>query len=360
MASPRVTVLMSVYNGEKYLREAIDSILSQTFKDFEFLIINDCSTDRTAEIMESYTDPRVRIVYNETNIGLTKSLNKGLKLAKGEYVARMDADDISLPERLQKQVEFLDVHPEVGVLGTWAEVIDESGGCVFEWRMPEDPALLKWLMVFANNLIHASVMFRRCVIEPLGYYDSAVRCSQDYDLWCRACSKTSLCNLPVILMRWRHWAGNITALKSQAQHLTALRTRQRFVSSILGYEVPEWAVAGLKPLAVHTPLSDLMQIRASAKLIQELYRKYVKSTNLNRLQADMIDQDAARRLHQLGSWAMLKSRWAGLTIHFQALQIYPGIFSIALLKSISRLIIRRYVRGLFGVLALVKRVGRTA
>jgi len=118
MKEPKVTVLMPVYNGEKYLNEAIDSILGQTFKDFKFLIINDGSTDGTADILKSYKDSRIKVTNNEKNIGLTKSLNKGLKMAKSEYIARMDADDISLPTRLQKQVEFMDSHPKVGVCGT--------------------------------------------------------------------------------------------------------------------------------------------------------------------------------------------------------------------------------------------------
>ncbi len=115
---PRVTVLMSVYNGEKYLREAIDSILNQTFKDFEFLIIDDGSTDSSADIIRSYTDFRIRLIQNEKNIGLTRSLNKGLKLAKGEYIARMDVDDISLPIRFEKQVSFLDKYEDVKLVGS--------------------------------------------------------------------------------------------------------------------------------------------------------------------------------------------------------------------------------------------------
>src|SRR4051794_29608800 len=116
---PKVTVLLAVYNGERYLREAIDSILGQTFQDFEFLIINDGSTDSTREIILSYHDPRIRLVDNEDNIGQTRSLNRGLALAAGQFVARQDADDISEPERLASQVAFLEIHPEVVLLGTW-------------------------------------------------------------------------------------------------------------------------------------------------------------------------------------------------------------------------------------------------
>jgi len=131
MKNPEVTVLMSVYNGEKYLREAIDSILNQTFTDFEFLIVNDGSTDRTAEILRSYDDPRIIIINNEKNIGLTKSLNIGLRMAKGEYIARMDADDVSMPERLQKQIELLNQKKNTGLVGTYYTIINEKGKVFF-------------------------------------------------------------------------------------------------------------------------------------------------------------------------------------------------------------------------------------
>ncbi|TNE70794.1 glycosyltransferase family 2 protein, partial [bacterium] len=115
--SPVITCLMSVYNGEEFLREAMDSILDQTYTNFEFLIINDGSTDDTVPIIESYDDPRIRLIHNEVNIGLTKSLNKGIGLAKGEYIARMDADDISLPERFERQIEVL-LNSKIDICGT--------------------------------------------------------------------------------------------------------------------------------------------------------------------------------------------------------------------------------------------------
>ena len=124
--TPKITVLMPVYNGEKYLKESIESILKQTFRDFEFLIINDTSTDESEKIIRSFKDSRIKLIKNEKNIGLTKSLNKGLDLAKGEYMARMDADDISLPKRLEIQVAFMDKNPKIGVIGAWAKVIGES------------------------------------------------------------------------------------------------------------------------------------------------------------------------------------------------------------------------------------------
>ena len=158
---PKVTVLMSVYNGEKHLREAIDSILNQTFGDFEFLIINDGSTDRTADILQSYQDSRIKIIHNEKNIGLTKSLNKGLKLAKGEYLARMDADDISYPNRLEVQYEYMEKNPNVGIVGSWNDVIDDIGNTIGFWKCNYSSEEIYYILNFRNCLTHCSVLFKK-------------------------------------------------------------------------------------------------------------------------------------------------------------------------------------------------------
>ena len=121
MKSPQISVVMPAYNAEKYITEAIDSILFQTFKDFEFIIINDASTDSTKDIIESYKDPRIKLVNNEQNKGVAKSLNIGISVACGKYIARMDADDIALPERFQKQFDFMEQHPNIDVCGSWAK-----------------------------------------------------------------------------------------------------------------------------------------------------------------------------------------------------------------------------------------------
>ena len=174
MPNQLLTVLMSVYNGSRFLREAIESILNQTFYDFEFIIINDGSTDRTAEILATYQDKRIRIVRNSDNIGLTKSLNEGLKLARGKYIARQDADDISLPKRLERQISYLEAQPDIALLGTWANSIDERGKILWEMRPPSDPSLLRWSMLFNNNMIHSSVMFNAAKAMDIGGYDSSM------------------------------------------------------------------------------------------------------------------------------------------------------------------------------------------
>ena len=207
MTNPKVTVLMAVYNGDKYLCESVDSILGQTYTDFEFIIINDGSTDNTLGRLESYSDPRIT-VFSQKNQGLTKSLNTGIARSRGDYIARMDADDISLPERLEKQVALMDNEPDVGVCGTWVETIGELGGNV--WRHPIDNDIIKSRLLFHSALVHPSVMMRRKFLEKNGlHYNEDIHQSQDYDLWVRCAQFFSLRNLPEVLMNYRLHSGQI-------------------------------------------------------------------------------------------------------------------------------------------------------
>jgi len=209
MKNPKVTVLMSVYNGEKYLNEAIDSILGQNFKDFEFLIVNDGSTDMTAEILKSYNDPRIRIINNKKNIGLTKSLNKELKLARGEYIARQDADDISMPERLEKEVKFLETHQDYAVVGTFAKIINKNSEVLFSLERPTEDLQIKQFFKKDNCIVHGSSMIRKACLSDIGFYNELMIRSQDYELWLRLSKKYRFANIAKYLYMWRKHDENI-------------------------------------------------------------------------------------------------------------------------------------------------------
>jgi len=195
---------MSVYNGERYLRESVESILNQTFKDFEFIIVNDGSTDTSRAILESYNDSRTFLLHNRENIGLTRSLNKGLAIAKGDYVARMDADDISMPVRFEKQVAFLKEHPEVGILGCNCVHIDSDGRRVGVRKTPTSAIQIRWASLLENPFAHPTVMIRRDVLARKGLkYDEALETTQDYDLWTRVLKCTYGANLGEALVQYR-------------------------------------------------------------------------------------------------------------------------------------------------------------
>lgn len=225
--NPRVTVLMAVYNGEQYLREALDSILLQTFTDFELLLIDDGSYDGTADILEEYRtrDQRVRIERNESNIGLTRSLNKGIDLSRGEYIARMDCDDISIPQRLEKQVAFLDADRRIGVCGSWAVLAGEMDGIVL--KFPTDPDVIHSYLLFDNVIVHPSVMIRKQLLEVNGLkYNENYAQSQDYDLWVRCAERMFLANIPEVLLRLRKHTAQLSHTHAHGQNSTAWDVRK--------------------------------------------------------------------------------------------------------------------------------------
>jgi glycosyltransferase involved in cell wall biosynthesis/GT2 family glycosyltransferase len=219
---PKISVIMSVYNDEKYLKEAVESILNQTYSDFEFIIVNDGSTDNTKKILHQFSDPRIKIINNEKNIGLTKSLNIALKSARGEYIARMDGDDISHPLRFEKQVAFLEKHQECLVLGTFMHMIDENGNKIGLWGRYENFEDIKTGLLIQNEIGHGSTMLRRSAIEKVGYYDENFLYAQDYDLWLRLSEIGELRNLPEKLYSLRFCQSCISIDKGEIQRKYAL------------------------------------------------------------------------------------------------------------------------------------------
>lgn len=229
MTAPRVTVLMAVYNAERYLGEALDSVLAQTFADFEFLIINDGSTDSSAEILASRRDARIRLVDNVRNLGLTASLNIGLALAKGEYVARMDADDVSRPERFARQVAFMDAHPEVGVCGGWVRFIPTAE----LWKLPATHEEIRCRQFSTVGVAHPAVMLRRAFFSQHGLtYDSDWRFAQDFELWSRALKHMKFANLQEVLLDYRLTPDQVGARHRTDQLACAARLRLQRVREL--------------------------------------------------------------------------------------------------------------------------------
>ncbi len=202
---------MSVYNGAKYLREAIDSVLTQSMADFEFLIVNDGSMDNSLEIIKSYNDARIILLDNEKNLGLIASLNKGLAVARGKYLARFDADDICCSNRLEEQYNFLENNPDIAVCGSWAEIIDENGKAVDHYNYPplENKAIKKYLF-WHNPFIHPTVMVRREILAAAGGYNKKFKHIEDYELWTRVLAKFQGANIPQTLIKYRRHSGGIT------------------------------------------------------------------------------------------------------------------------------------------------------
>lgn len=307
---PKVTVLMPVYNGEQFLREAIDSILNQTFTDFEFMIINDASTDDSVEIVESYKDRRINLIHNETNIGLIATLNKGLALACGEYIARMDADDKSLPERLAKQVKFLDAEPDIAVVGTGIQMIDGSGHKIGPHILfPESHNLIRWRLCFSSPIVHPTVMLRKAEVLKVGGYRPEAQQAEDYDLWERLSHICKLLNMREVLLLLRKHQMNVSVVNFIEQQDNSVTIRCRAISEILGREV--------SPRLILTPWSQRIDTRDQLfdqmLLVRELCSAFIEKEELSVAERKLVARDAAARIFVLArkrirekqTWLML-------------------------------------------------------
>jgi len=235
--TPKVSVLMPAYNAEKYIAESIESILNQTFTDFEFVIINDGSTDNTAEIVEKYAvqDKRIKFVNNKKNQGLIAVLNQGLDLCAGEYIARFDSDDISRPTRLEKQVAYMDAHPECGVLGTWAQKFGTNvTHSVF--KHPSQVKLLDMVM-YGVLVVHPSAMLRKSVLVDNNIkYDPRYKYAEDFAFWAEMVKYSEIHNLQEILLDYRWHDGNISVVHKKTQQECAENIRMGIVSNLLQSE----------------------------------------------------------------------------------------------------------------------------
>lgn len=258
MSQLAVSVIMGVHNGERFLPAATGSILAQVFTDFEFIIVDDGSTDRTAAILEGYDDSRIVHLHNERNLGLTASLNRALACARGRYIARQDADDLSLPDRLAQQAAFLDANPGVALVSCWTTVIAEDG---------REQDLLKWpagqgdrvrQLWESNHIVHGSIMLRRDCLTTVGGYDESFTAAQDYDLWLRLAESFDLAIIPTPLYRWRHHRQAIGVRRRAVQQYHAARAIERSMQRQLGQNLGagertilarRFALAGLAAVA---------------------------------------------------------------------------------------------------------------
>lgn len=214
-AVPKLTVFIPVYNCRRYVAEAIDSILEQTYSDFELLLIDDGSTDGSRHILASYADPRIRVIFNETNLGIPRMLNKGLALARGEFFALLDNDDFASPDRLEQQLAFLERHEEYAAVGAWAVTTDEAGRTLGTIkRLFVAPDEVQSQLLFRCCLLHPSMMARTSVLRSHGYREDFVTCS-DFELWVRVAKKHRIGSLPRILMHHREHADRATHRFSQ-------------------------------------------------------------------------------------------------------------------------------------------------
>jgi len=235
-SEPLVNVVMPVYNYEKYLRKAVDSILTQTFRDFELIVVNDGSTDGSVSILEEYRqkDRRVVIYNHSKNQGIVAALNRGIRMGRSKYIARMDADDISKTNRLEIQLQFLESHPYIGLVGSAARLINSKGRISGRQPVVIGPLALKWNLLSQNPFIHSSIFVRREVLEKvLPYYSSEFPYTEDYDLWTRLESITQFENINIPLIDHRVHGLSITFTRRKRQFEEKNKISTRIIRSML-------------------------------------------------------------------------------------------------------------------------------
>jgi len=292
--APLVSVIMPVYNAAHYLPEAIESILNQTFSDFEFVIINDGSADESAEILDHYRQRDTRInIYQQENKGVTASLNRGLSLARGKHIARQDADDVSLPERFEKQVDYLKHNLQIGVVGCAINLINGQGRIIGSNSFQTNPDLLEWVLLFGSPLAHPSVMMRTEIVNKIGGYSMKYATAQDYDLWGRLSKHTKFANLSEHLVCYRVHADAIS-IKSKTKQDDASRLIQKsLLAEYISMEDSEFLVNVLhsgkytEPQAIHT-----------AELIYTLYSKFERNHHLSWTSKRILRYSVGHKIHK--------------------------------------------------------------
>ena len=279
---PTITVLMPVYNAERFLAAAVDSILNQDFTDFEFIIIDDCSTDNSVSIIKSYLDPRILFYQNEKNMGISATLNKGIALASTDLVARMDSDDISYPDRLQKQYDYILSHPDGALFSCWVRVVNQDGDFVRQDNFKSN--YYYYNLTYICWIYHPSVIFRKKAVEAVGMY--SVPYAEDFELFWQLSRKYKIYNVPETLLDYRVTDQSLhQVLKKKeyemAQQEQLLRNFRYYAGA--GYTLPESFIECLqhnfKPL-LHERNVD--RVVACIRELEFLTQRILKRENVNR------------------------------------------------------------------------------
>lgn len=244
---PLVSVVLPVFNASEFLEESLRSILNQTYKNLEIIIIDDGSTDDSTEIVKRFTDPRIRFFRHDKNQGLIPTLNEGFEMARGKYIARMDADDVALPHRIEKQVKFMEEHPEVGLLGSWTENFGAQKSIT---KYPAGYDENDWQMLYRCSFAHPSLILRSDVIKKHHlYFDKEFIHAEDYDFAARLSQHSRLSNLPEVLLKYRVHNQSVSSKFREVQYHNTLRIIQR---SLLGLSVE----ASLEQVALFRRFAD--------------------------------------------------------------------------------------------------------
>jgi len=327
---PKVSVLLAAYRKADHLHKAVESILCQTFKDFELIIVNSGSSAKAVAILDSFSDKRIKIIRWARPLNQTHARNLGLKHAHGKYVAMMDSDDVSLPGRFAKQVRYLERHPEIGILGGHVDIIDQNGTFLHTCRLPADPGFVQWSLLTGDAcLCNPALMMRRSLMKRLGGYRKHLTLAEDFDFWVRALAHTQLSNLPEVLLRKRIWGGQTSFRRAQEERKVITEAMHTAITKLLRKPVDLKTVSHFFWLEIEIALADyrahtrldrmilryaqrlkrgialrnFQQIESTAHLTRDLLRAHLRLRRFSQQQKRQITMLAWRALYALARTA---------------------------------------------------------
>jgi len=296
--NPAVSILLPVYNGAEFLSESLRSVLQQTYHDFELIIIDDGSSDDSARIIEGIIDRRIRF-YRQSNRGLAATLNRAIELSRGEYLARQDQDDVSLPERLEKQLGYLISHPHCGLVGTWARIVAGTEATERVHKHASENCLLKFDLLFDNPFVHSSVMLKKSAVETVGMYstDPARQPPEDYELWSRLSRKWEVANIPEILHIYREIPTSMSRDGASPFRNRVIDISAENIRWLLGDEACEMTINDLAALnhAAYARVDPHVRWSAISRLMLDLADKVAASCDVHsavlrrRAQAQLVE-----------------------------------------------------------------------
>lgn len=299
MTTPTVTILMPVYNAERYLALTIQSLLNQRNINFELIIINDGSSDSTLQIVKSFKNPRIRLINHRQNKGIAVRLNEGLRLARGQYIARADADDIYHPQRLEKQLKFLNKY-QYGIVGTWAELIDEKGKTFGLDRRFNNHHFIKWSLLFGScPLIHPSVMFDKKQVLDFDGYDPTWKHTEDYELWSRLANHTRMGILEKNLMSLRVHKQSVSRVNNCIQDFNTIKICQSNIEQFLGRPLGRKGFLLLKGWRLGKKYHHRRDVFEALALFQSVYDHFLRSYRPTGRTLELINHDYSQKLLKL-------------------------------------------------------------
>lgn len=332
---PRLTVVTPIYNGARFLAHAIESILSQSFAEFEYILIDDGSTDDSYTVAAAFArrDARIQLVRQARNQGISRTLNRALTMAAGEYVAILDQDDLAREGRLAQQVAYLDAHPALVLVGSQVEIVDSNGAPVGVRAMPAHPGVARWDFLLRCCVQHSAATMRRAAAISTGGYALHHRYAAEYDLFWRMAQQGDVVNLPDVLAAHRIDASQTSHTKAQIQHAEVTLWQWALYRGWLGLETTPAAVQALYAANRDQPLADAGQFLTAADLLEALYRTYCNRVKPDTATRALLDEEVAWKLFVFASAPMQSQPALATALLARATRYDPALTSRARAKA---------------------------